>query len=114
MIKNYKLPAELVGIVLFGAAAFLLGGYGTEMSWRQRVAELEAKIKEAEEKSAVVNTVIKEKIVYKTKIVKQKQIEYVDRIKEVAVQIDAKCEVDPEAIEILNKAAEDPTKGETK
>jgi hypothetical protein len=114
MIKSYKLPAEFVGIVLFGAAAFLLGGYGTEMSWRQRVAELEAKIKEAEEKSAVVNTVIKEKIVYKTKIVKQKQIEYVDRIKEVAVQIDAKCEIDPVAIEILNKAAEDPTKGEAK
>jgi uncharacterized SAM-binding protein YcdF (DUF218 family) len=114
VIKSYKLPAELVGVLLFGAAAFLLGGYGTEMSWRQRVAELEAKIKEAEEKSAVVNTVIKEKIVYKTKIVKQKQIEYVDRIKEVAVQIDKKCEVDPAAIEILNKAAEDPTKGEAK
>jgi hypothetical protein len=114
MIKNYKLPAELIGIVFFGAAAFLLGGYGTEMTWRQRVAELEAKIKEAEEKSAVVNTVIKEKIVYKTKIVKEKQIEYVDRIKEVAVKIDAKCEVDPAAIEILNKAAEDPTKGDKK
>jgi len=114
LIKSYKLPAELVGVLLFGAAAFLLGGYGTEMSWRQRVAELEAKIKEAEEKSAVVNTVIKEKIVYKTKIVKEKQIEYVDRIKEVAVQIDAKCEVDPAAIEILNKAAEDPTKGDKK
>ena len=112
MIKGYKLPAELMGIILFGAAAFLLGGYGTEMTWRQRVAELEAKIKEAEEKSAVVNTVVKEKIVYKTKIVKQKQIEYVDRIKEVAVQIDAKCEVDPAAIELLNKAAEDPTKGD--
>jgi hypothetical protein len=114
MIKSYKLPAELLGVALFGAAAFLLGGYGTEMSWRQRVAELEAKIKEAEEKSAVVNTVIKEKVVYKTKIIKQKQIEYVDRIKEVQVQIDAKCEVDPAAIEILNKAAEDPSKEEKK
>ena len=114
MIKSYKLPAELVGVVLFGAAAFLLGGYGTEMTWRQRVAELEAKIKEAEEKSAVVNTVVKTKIVYKTKIVKETQIQYVDRIKEVAVQIDKKCEVDPAAIEILNKAAEDPTKGDKK
>jgi hypothetical protein len=114
MIKNYKLPAELVGIILVGSAAFLLGGYGTEMTWRQRVAELEAKIKEAEEKSAVVNTVVKTKIVYKTKIVKETQIQYVDRIKEVAVQIDKKCEVDPAAIEILNKAAEDPTKGDKK
>jgi hypothetical protein len=114
MIKNYKLPTELVGIILFGSAAFLLGGYGTEMTWRQRVAELEAKIKEAEEKSAVVNTVVKTKIVYKTKIVKETQIQYVDRIKEVAVQIDKKCEVDPAAIEILNKAAEDPTKGDKK
>ena len=92
----------------------MFGSYGTEMLWRERVKELEAKIKIAEEKSAQVNTVIKEKIVYKTKVIKQKEIEYIDRIKEVEKIIDAKCEIDPAAIDILNKAALDPTKEKVK
>jgi hypothetical protein len=88
----------------------LLGGHGIEMAWRERVAELEKKVQQAEAKSAQVNTVIQEKIVYKTKIIKQKEIEYIDRIKEVEKIIDAKCEVDPVAIDILNRAAADPVK----
>ena len=114
MIRQYKLPAELVGVVLLVIGSYLFGGYGTEMSWRARVAELEAKLKLAEEKSQQVNTVIKEKIIYKTKIVEQKTIEYVDRIKEIAKEVDAKCEVDPRVIDALNKASEDPNKEDVK
>lgn len=114
MIKAYKLPAELVGVVLLVIGSYLFGGYGTEMSWRERVAELEAKLKAAEEKSQQVNTVIQEKIIYKTKIVEKKTTEYVDRIKEIAKEVDAKCEVDPRVVDALNKAAEDPNKETTK
>ena len=88
----------------------MLGGFGIEQVWRERVKELEGKVKAAEEKSQKINTVVKEKIVYKTKVIKQQETVYVDRIKEVATKIDAKCEVEPEAIDILNKAATDPTK----
>jgi len=119
MISSYKFPMEILGVLLFTIGAFVFGSYGTEMVWRARVEELEAKVKAAEEKSQQVNEVIKEKIIYKTKVIKQKEIEYIDRIKEVEKIIDGKCEVDPIAIEILNKAASDPTKeepstGETK
>jgi hypothetical protein len=114
MIKQYKLPAELVGVVLLVIGSYLFGGYGTEMSWRARVADLEAKLKLAEEKSQQVNTVIQEKIIYKTKIVEKKTTEYVDRIKEIAKEIDAKCEVDPRVIDALNKASEDPNKEDVK
>ena len=51
---------------------------------------------------------IQEKIVYKTKIVEKKTVEYVDRIKEIAKEVDAKCEVDTRIIDQLNKAAENP------
>lgn len=119
IISSYKFPIEILGVVLFTVGAFVFGSYGTEMLWRDRVRELEEKIKIAEAKSQQVNEVIKEKIIYKTKVIKQKEIEYIDRIKEVEKLIDGKCEVDPIAIEILNKAASDPTKeedgkGETK
>lgn len=114
MIKSYKLPMELVGIVLYGASAYFLGGYANEEKWQQRIKELEEKIKVAEEKSQEVNTVIKEKIVYRTKVIKQKETVFVDKIKEIAKEVDAKCEVDPRVIEQLNAASEDPTKGENK
>ena len=113
-INSYRFLVQVVGVIVFGVGAFFSGGYGIEAMWRERVAEMEAKVKAAEEKSAQVNTVIKEKIVYKTQVIKQKEIEYVDRIKEVEKVIDAKCEIDPAAIEILNNAATDPTKGTSK
>ena len=110
LINRYRFPTQIVGILAYGLGAFLLGGHGIEMAWRERVAELEKKVAEAEAKSQQVNTVIQEKIVYKTKVIKQKEIEYIDRIKEVEKIIDAKCEVDPAAIDILNRAATDPSK----
>ena len=110
LISRYRFPTQVIGILVFAGGSYLLGGFGIEQVWRERIKELEDKVKVAEEKSQQVNTVVKEKIVYKTKVIKQQEIVYLDRIKEVAVQIDAKCEVDSSAIDILNKAATDPAK----
>ena len=113
LISRYRFPTQVIGILVFAGGSYLLGGFGIEQVWRERVKELEEKVKLAEEKSQKINTVVKEKIVYKTKVIKQQETVYVDRIKEVATKIDAKCDVDPEAIDILNQATIDPTK-ETK
>ena len=51
---------------------------------------------------------------YRTKVIKQKETVYVDKIKEIAKEVDAKCEVDPRVIELLNEASENPVKGEDK
>ena len=105
LISRYKLPAELLGVVLLVVGAYFYGGYGTEKIWRERVAELEAKVAESEAKSKTANSVIQEKIVTKVKEIKVFQ----DRIKEVIVEkekiIDAQCKVPPEALAILNLAA---------
>lgn len=114
LIKQYKLPVELLGLVVLIVGTYLFGGYGVEMSWRAKVAELQDKIKIAEEKSQEVKIKIQERIVYKTKVVKEKETVYVDRITEIAKEVDAKCEVDPRIIETINNAAEDPLKGENK
>ena len=104
IISQYKLPAELLGVICLVIGSYLFGSYGTEMVWRERVAELQKKVK----------VEIQERIVYKTKVVKEKETIYVDRIKEIAKEVDAKCEVDPRVIEELNKASEDPFKGDSK
>jgi hypothetical protein len=113
LINRYRFPTQVIGILVYGLGAFLIGGLGVEMGWRERVAEMEKKVAEAEAKSQQVNTVIQEKIVYKTKVIEKKTTEYVDRIKEIAKEVDAKCEVDPRIVEEINKASENPSK-ETK
>lgn len=114
IISQYKLPAELLGVICLVIGSYLFGSYGTEMVWRERVAELQKKVAAAEAKSQEVKVEIQERIVYKTKVVKEKETIYVDRIKEIAKEVDAKCEVDPRVIEELNKASEDPFKGDSK
>jgi hypothetical protein len=106
LIAQYKLPAELSGVLLLIIGSFLFGSYGTEMAWRERVAELEAKVKVAEEKSQQVNTVIQEKIVTKIKVVKENV--YVNReiIKEVAgKQLDAQCTLPKSTISLHDSAS---------
>lgn len=104
-INRYKLPAELIGVILLVVGAYFYGGYATEKVWRERVAELEDKVAKAEAESKKVNEVIKEKIVTKVKEIKVFQ----DRIKEVIIEkekiIDAQCTVPQEALDILNESA---------
>ena len=112
MMGQYKLPAELVGVVLLVAGSYLFGSYGTEMSWRARVAELEAKVKIAEEKSQQVNTVIETKVVTKIKVVKENV--YVNReiIKEVAgKQLDASCSLPNSTISLHDSASRNEVAG---
>jgi hypothetical protein len=106
LISQYKLPAELVGVVLLVVGSYLFGSHGTEMSWRARVAELEAKVKIAEEKSQQVNTVIETRVVTKIKVVKENV--YVNReiIKEVAgKQLDAQCSLPKSTISLHDSAS---------
>ena len=106
MIGQYKLPAELVGVVLLVVGSYLFGSHGTEMMWRDRVKELEAKVKIAEEKSQQVNTVIETRVVTKIKVVKENV--YVNReiIKEVAgKQLDASCSLPKSTISLHDSAS---------
>ena len=112
MMGQYKLPAELVGIVLLVVGAYLFGGYGVQQAWLARVAELEAKVKAAEEQSQKVNTVIQEKVVTKIKVVKENV--YVNReiIKEVAgKQLDASCSLPKSTISLHDSASRNEVAG---
>jgi hypothetical protein len=115
-IALYKTPAELAGVVLLVIGAWMLGGQAADDRWQAKVVEVEAKLKIAQEQSAVANTEIqtktRETIKYirgRTEIVKQ----YVDR---EVVKYDTKfmpggiCEIPREFVKAHNDAAEGPKK----
>jgi len=112
MMGQYKLPVELVGVVLLVVGAYFYGGYGVQSAWLARVAELEAKVKAAEEQSQKVNTVIQERVVTKIKVVKENV--YVNReiIKEVAgKQLDASCSLPKSTISLHDSASRNEVAG---
>lgn len=114
LLSNYKFPAEILGVLLLTVGAYVFGSYGTEMIWRERVRELEEKIKISEEKSKEKNIEIRTKIVEKIKEVKVVQEVVKNIIIEKEKIIDAQCKVAPEAIDILNMAATGQLKEEKK
>lgn len=106
MIRQYRFPAELGGVLLLIAGAYLFGSYGTEMTWRARVRELEAKVEAAEAKAQQVNTVIKEKIVTRIKTIKETVYVNKEIVKEVAgAQLDSQCSLPRSSIVLHDSAS---------
>ena len=105
VVAPYHLLIKLVSILLLVIGVYFKGGYSVEMVWRERVAELEAKIAIAAQQSVQVNekivTVYKDRV----KVVKETQIVVQEKIKEVEIKIDSECKVTPDAVDILNEAA---------
>ena len=109
---NYVKILQPIGIILLVAGVWLRGGYDTEMAWRAKVAEAEAKVVAAEAKSKETNTVIEQQVVEKTKVIKGKTeyiTQYLDREvvkKEEIIKYIEQCPVPKEIIDIHNQAAE--------
>jgi uncharacterized protein (DUF885 family) len=94
--------------VLLVAGLYFKGGLGVEMAWRERVAELEAKIKESEEKAKVVNEKIVVEYRDRVRTVVETKVVIQEKIKEVEKIVDGQCKVAPEAVSIHNEAAKMP------
>lgn len=121
-LYQYQLPFKIGGVLLLAAGVYFRGGYAVEMTWRERVAELEKKLEVAAAKSAEINTVIEQKVVYRDRVIKEQGktlVEYVER--EVVKTIPAQCDRLPqELIDVHNRAAkinqvaDEPQKKEAK
>ena len=121
-ISNYYIPMRVVGFVLFVFGVYFEGQIANEAGWIARVKEMEAKIAVAEAKSKEVNVQIEEKVITKTKVVKEKGdeiIKYIDRelIKnnEIIKYVE-NCPIPKEVIELHNAAAimNEASKGDKK
>ena len=81
-VNTYRTPVQIAGIVLLTTGVYFEGGYSTEIAWRERVREAEAKVAQAEKLSAETNIQIITKFVTKTKVIHdrgQDIVNYIDR-----------------------------------
>ena len=108
LVNQYKIPLQVVSIVVIAFGVFIIGGVENELAWQAKVKELEAQVAVATAKSNETNTVVQQKVITKIQIVKQ-QVEVVK--KEIEVQkeyINTDCKVSPTAIDLYNKAVAEP------
>lgn len=115
-IAGYYRLIQAASVAIFLTGVYLKGGYSTEMAWRERVAEVEEKLKIAEDKSHSLNEQLNQKSQEKIKVIKGKEIivkQYIDR---EIVKYDTKfmpggvCEIPQEFVNAHNQAAEKPNK----
>lgn len=81
-VNQYRIPVQIAGILLLTTGVYFRGGYSTEMVWRERVREAEARVAAAEQRSAETNTEIITKLVTQTKVIHEQGqdiINYIDR-----------------------------------
>ena len=107
-VYMYKTPIQLVSIALIVIGVFMSGAIHNETAWIERVKELEAKIAEAESRSAEENVKIVEKIVTKIQVIRDRTdvgIKYIDR---EVVKYDNTCVIPKEFVKAHNDAAEAP------
>ena len=81
-VNTYRTPVQIAGILLLTVGVYFQGGYSTEMAWRERVREVEAKVAEAEKKSEETNVEVVTKFVTRTQVVREKGqdiMNYIDR-----------------------------------
>jgi hypothetical protein len=117
-VSTYRLPIQVASIIALVVGVYFQGVIANEAKWQDKIADLQKQIVEAETKSKETNVVVQEKIVTKTKVIKEKGkdiINYVDREvvkKEEIIKYIEQCPVPKEIIDLhnqatdLNKAAE--------
>ena len=102
LMGQYRLPAELVGVMALVIAGYFYGG----ISYREQIAEMKQRVRIAEEQSQKVNTVIETKIIEKVKVVKQNVYITREIIRDTAgQQLDAQCSLPRSTVSLHDSAS---------
>ena len=108
LLKSYALLLKICGGVVVLSTIFIFGMLYTDATWRQAAAELQARVQVAEAKSQTVNETIRERVVYKTQVVRQRGEENTRYITREVTKYDNSCVIPPEFVQAHNAAAEKP------
>ena len=118
LINQYRKPAQVLGIALLVLGVYFRGGLAVETEWRERVAEVEARLKQSQVQSQQLNQRLSTAAQNKTQAIKGRT-EYIRQYIDREVQVyDAKfaaggqCEIPQSFIQAHNTAATPPAKQE--
>lgn len=105
MLSRYVNVAQVVSAVTLAAGVYFEGGYAAEKQWRERVAEVEAKVAAAEAEAKDANDKLDKAKTQKVKVIREKAVvvkQYVDR---EVTKYDASCPIPAPVVRAHNAAA---------
>ena len=105
-VNQYGVLIKIVSNILFVVGLFLEGGLQTELAWRDKVAELQAKIEVAQQQSKESNAKIENKVIDKVKTIKDNVNANRQIIEENRVSINAECKLSDTAWLLYNSASQ--------
>jgi len=106
VINPYAAIAKQIGIVLLVIGVFFEGGLAVEQSYRARIAEMQAKIKEAEIKSVKLNEKLTVEVSKNKELIKEKVNRNAKDIEAKREAINAECKLSDDAWVLYNRAVE--------
>lgn len=98
--------AQIASILLLLSGVYFKGGYSSEMAWRERVREMEAKVAQAQAESQAANDKLNTAGKEKVKVIREKGViikQYIDR---EVTRYDNQCVIPREVVRAHNAAAE--------
>lgn len=104
-ITQYRIPIQVLGLVLLTGGVYFKGGESTELQWRARTAELQQKVDIAEQKSKATTDRLNDEVKRNKENAKSNTAAIKNQIAQNAKQLDAECRVSDAAIDIHNEAA---------
>lgn len=106
ILTTYSYVLKIFSYISIPTIIFIFGMLYADSTWTQAAKELEAKVVVAEAKSVAANSVITQKTIVKTQVIKQRGediIQYVDR---EVTKYNNTCVIPKEFIITHNRAAE--------
>jgi hypothetical protein len=101
----FKEPIRVLGTLLAVAGVYFYGSYDTEEAWRGRVAEVEARVAQAEVASKEANDKLIKKSTERVQVIKERGTivrQYIDR---EVVRYDDSCKIPDAVVRAHNAAA---------
>lgn len=115
-VAKYRAAIQIISTVVLICTSWIIGGKSIqqeyeikELETKVKIANLEKQVAESEKKASDINA--KTEIVYRDRVqvVKDVQVVVQEKIKDVSINIDSKCKITPETIDILNSSAKNIT-----
>jgi hypothetical protein len=101
----YYKALQIGSIVVLLAGVYFKGGYATEMIWREKVKEVEAKLAAAEAESKKETVKIVERVVKKTEVIQRRGQDVVQYIDREVTKYDNTCVIPKEFVKAHNDSA---------
>ena len=105
MLAPYYRALQAASVIFLVGGVYLEGGYSTEMQWRERVAEMQVKVAQAEAESQAANEKLADAGKQKIKVIREKgQVikQYIDR---EVTKYDNQCVIPGSVVKAHNAAA---------